>query len=93
MGYSGSVVFSSSLSSISSMCSTRVAKVSNSCCWGSTGVPSATVGATVLRSSCSGDGFSIAGSLLESLLHATGDSLGTVRLGDTLVCVVRKGDT
>ena len=51
------------------------------------------MGATVLRSSCSGDGFSIAGSLLESLLHVMGDSLGTVRLSDTLVCVVRKEDT
>ena len=78
---------------MSSMCSTRVAKVSNSCCWGSTGVPGATVGATVLRSSCSGDGSSVAGSLLESLLLAIGDSLGAVRLGDTLVCTVRKGDT
>ena len=71
------------------MCSTRVAKVSNSCCWGLTGIP----GATVLRSSCLGDGSSIAGLLLESLLHTTGDSLGVVRLGDTLVYVVRKGDT
>ena len=93
MGYSGSAGFSGSLSSISSMCSTRVARVSNSCCWGLTGVPGATVGATVLRSSCLGDGSSIAGLLLESLLCATGDSLGAVRLGDTLVCMVKKGDT
>ena len=70
-----------------------MARVSNSCCWGSTGVPGATVGATVLRSSCSGDGSSIADSLLELLLHATGNSLGTVRLGDALVCTVRKGNT
>ena len=93
MGYSGSAGFSGLLSSISSMCSTRVANVSNSCCWGSTGVPGATVGVTVLRSSCSGDGSSVAGSLLESLLFATGNSLGAVRLGDTLVCAVKKGDT
>ena len=93
MGYSGLAGFSSSLSSISSTCLTRVAKVSNSYCWESTGVPSAAIGATVLRSSCSDDGSSVAGSLLESLLHATGDSLGTVRLGDTLVYAVRKGDT
>ena len=70
-----------------------MAKVSNSCCWGSTGVPGATVGATVLRSSCSDDGSSVAGSLLDSLLLVIGDSLGAVRLGDTLVCAVRKGDT
>ena len=70
-----------------------MAKVLNSYCWGSTGVPGATVGATVLRSSCLGEGSSVVGSLLESLLLATGDSLGTVRLGDTLVCAVRKGDT
>ena len=93
MGYSGSAGFSGSLSSISSTGSTRVAKVSNSCCWGSTGVPGATVGATVLRSSCSGDGSSVVGLLLESLLCATGDSLGAVRLGDTLVYMVRKEDT
>ena len=70
-----------------------MAKISNSCCWGLTGIPGATMGATVLRSSCLGDGSSVAGSLLESLLCATGDSLDTVRLGDTLVCVVRKEDT
>ena len=93
MGYSGSAGFSGSLSSISSMCSTRVARVSNSCYWGSTGVSGATVGVTVLRSSCSGDSSSVAGLLLELLLHVTGNSLGTVRLGDILVCAVRKGDT
>ena len=85
--------FSGFLSLISSTCLTRVAKISNSCCWGSIGIPNATVSKTVLRSFCSGDGFSVAGSLLESLLHVTGDSLGAVRLGNTLVCVVRKGDT
>ena len=68
------------------MCSTRVAKVSNSCCWGSTGVPGATVGMTVLRSSCSGDGSSVAGLLLESLLHATGDFLGAVLRTDFPYC-------
>ena len=78
---------------MSSTCLTRVAKVSNSCCWGSTGVPGATVGATVLRSSCLGDGSSVVGSLLELLLLVIGDSLGAVRLGDILVCAVRKGDT
>ena len=93
MGYSGSAGFSGSLSSMFSTCLTRVAKVLNSCCWGSTGIPGAAVGATVLRSSCSGDGSSVAGLLLESLLRVTGDSLGVVRLGDTLVCTVRKGDT
>ena len=75
------------------MYSTRVARVSNSCCWGLTGVPGATVGATVLRSSCSSDGSSISGSLLDLLFAMTGDSLGVVRLGDTLVYAVRKRDT
>ena len=93
MGYLGLAGFSGSLSSMSSTCSTRVAKVLNSCCWGLTGVPGATVGVTVLRSSCSGDGSSVVGSLLELLLCVTGDSLDAVRLGDTLVCAVRKGDT
>ena len=93
MGYSGSVGFSGSLSSISSTCLTRVAKVSNSCCWESIGVLGATVGVTVLRSSCLGNGSSVAGLLLEMLLCVTSNSLGAVRLGDTLVCVVRKEDT
>ena len=51
------------------------------------------MGVTVLRSSCLGNGSSVSDSLLESLLDATGNSLGVVRLGDTLVCTVRKGDT
>ena len=92
-GYSGSAGFSGSGSSISSMCSTRVANTSNSYCWGSTGIPGATIGMTILRFSCSGDGFSISGLLLDSLLAATGDSLDIVRLGDTLVYAIRKGDT
>ena len=54
------------------MCSTRVAKVSNSCCWGLTGIPGATVDATVLRSSCLGDGSSVAGLLLDLLFATVG---------------------
>ena len=43
MFYSSLAGFSSSCSLRSSMCSTKVASISNSCCWGSTGVLGATV--------------------------------------------------
>ena len=74
------------------MCSTKIASISNSCYWGSIGVPSAIVGAMVLMSSCS-DEDSSSTLLLVSLLAVTSDSLGAMRLGNTLVCVVRNGNT